>query len=65
MELVHLSDLPARSVYVSADDTLDLVAGDKIKLKIKDGEDEILKETVPNGKKWTVQFNIVVTELDA
>jgi len=66
MELEHLSDLPARSVYISTDDSVEMAAGDRLKIKVKGDDDpEILNERVPNGKAWTVRFNIVVTETDA
>jgi hypothetical protein len=43
--------------------TIELVDGEK--LKINGGEIEMLKETVPNNKKWAVTVKVEVNEYDA
>jgi len=35
---------------------------DGSKLKVLAGDEELLKETVPNGKKWAVTVSVVINE---
>lgn len=43
--------------------TAELADGEK--LKIMGGDIELLKETVPNNKKWAVTVKVEVNEYDA
>ena len=65
MELEHISDLPARSVYVSSGDEVEIPAGKTLKIETSPRGQDILEVEVPAGKVWTVRFNLVVDESDA
>lgn len=62
MELrkVSFPSIAAKSNY-SGSGEFQLTDG---KFKIKLGEDWILDEKVPNGKKWDIKVTIAITEVD-
>jgi hypothetical protein len=41
------------------------IAGDKLKISIKDGDVDILKATCPHGKKWAINITVDITETNA
>lgn len=43
--------------------TAEMAAGDKLKV-LAEGQ-ELLKETVPNGKRWAVTVKVEIYEVDA
>jgi hypothetical protein len=59
MELNQISN--GTKVY-GADDTLSMTAGEKIKVDVAGVKE--FEQTVPVGKKWTVNISMKVTEED-
>ena len=63
MDLIETSIAP--SLKKTGVDQFEVAAGKKLKIETAPDGAEILKITVPAGKKWTVWVNVDITESDA
>jgi hypothetical protein len=57
MELVKLTD---GMILYGANDKYEITENTKFLIKL--GEDKVLNETVPNGKKWAITITIKIEE---
>jgi len=64
MELEHVSNLPARSVYVGAEEFM-ASAGQRLTIETSPAGVEVLDAEVPRGKQWAVTVMVNVAENDA
>jgi len=64
MELEHVSNLPARSVYVGAQ-SVTVSAGQTFKIESSPGGVEVLDVEIPAGKTWTVEVMVNISESEA
>jgi hypothetical protein len=60
-------ELTKCDIYYSGNTCISLLPHDKFKIKINfstDGEEIVLNETVPTGKKWIIDLKINIHEID-
>ena len=56
---------PTGVVIKSGGDTFEVAAGKSLKLETSPGGETYLDETVPSGKKWTVNVSMQIEIVDA